>query len=235
MTVAELNDLPYIGTNIDRLMRIVEQKAAPPKWFLVDDDLPLSEFADLKRLCRGELESLMAEYRRRASYIERIMDPWMQRILTLRFIERKSFRELGTQEGITSGTIKQEVYSYLRLHPEGYISSRELADQWKVNVNTINAYCRRGQLPGAKKWGQKRLWLIPDDAERPVYIPTYKRQKIPRGFTTAKDLAESLGMTPGYISNKCKRGEFPGARQIERRMWIIPAHYKRSSKMKKQL
>lgn len=161
MTVLELNQLPYITVNIERILRYLESSSTEPAWFATAGD------ADpLPGILEQELPDLMAEYRRLMGYIDCITDPKMKRIFELRFIERQSLKEIGSQFGILSGTLKQQIYSYLRLNPEGYYSCKELSELWNLNINTINNWCRKGLLPGAKKRGQQR-WIIPRNVVRP--------------------------------------------------------------------
>ena len=88
------------------------------------------------------------------------------------FDSQKSFQEIGVEYGIMGGTLKQEVYSFLRRNPEGYVSCRDLAEEWGVNINTVNHWCRIGAFPGAKKRRGSgsdghQLWIIPAGASRP--------------------------------------------------------------------
>lgn len=168
MTVLEMNELPFITVNINRLMKHLESNCLPPFLTVEGDAAP----APIRQVFQAELRELMSEYRRRVDYIDAIPEGWMREIFTQRFIERRTFRQISTALGIPSNTLKIEVYAYITTHPEGYVSSRDLADAWGLNVNTINAWCRRELLPGAKKRrgfhsnGNQR-WVIPADAVRP--------------------------------------------------------------------
>lgn len=42
----------------------------------------------------------------------------------------------------------------------------EKALEWNVTPRTVNAMCKNGRVQGAVK--EKRTWLIPDDAEKPL-------------------------------------------------------------------
>lgn len=46
-----------------------------------------------------------------------------------------------------------------------YISSKDLAKSWGVSAKWVQILCAQGRIPGTKKIG--RIYLIPDDAERP--------------------------------------------------------------------
>ena len=61
----------------------------------------------------------------------------------------------------------------------------EKALEWNVTPRTVNAMCKNGRIQGAVK--EKRTWLIPDDAEKPLdgrvprkcegkYIESYKNE-----------------------------------------------------------
>ena len=223
MTVSELNGLPYVTLGLERIMRKLETANSYPLFFLPFDTEQAPE-DPLTSVLRRELDNLMVEYRRVAAYIEGISDPWIKDVFVSRFINRKSFREIGTGHGIASETMKEEIYAYVRLNPEGYLSCKELAERWNLNINTINNYCRKGLLPGAKKRGRQR-WMIPADATQPVCSRLYQRPAVPSGYITAKELAGVLGVTPGWISKRCKKGDYLGSIQIDRKTWIIPEKY----------
>ncbi len=161
MTVRELNELPYITANIERVLRHLESNSMVPDWFIPGD----VEADPLRDVMQAELTELMTEYRRLLAYIDGITDARMRRIFEQRFIEQKPLREIGQEYGLVSGTVKQQIYSYLRLNPEGYYSCKELAALWGLNINTVNSWCRKGLLPGAQKRGKQR-WMIPRNAKR---------------------------------------------------------------------
>ncbi len=48
---------------------------------------------------------------------------------------------------------------------EGYISVKELAEQWDVTMKYVQTLCRQGSIKGVIK--NRGKWLIPADAERP--------------------------------------------------------------------
>lgn len=43
---------------------------------------------------------------------------------------------------------------------------REKAIEWGVSARSVNDMCKKGRIQGAIK--EKGVWLIPDDAEKPV-------------------------------------------------------------------
>ena len=47
----------------------------------------------------------------------------------------------------------------------------EKALEWNVTPRTVNAMCKNGRIQGAVK--EKRTWLIPDDAEKPLQSRTH--------------------------------------------------------------
>ena len=186
-----------------------------------------------RQVCKAELLELMGEYRRMTAYIEQIPDSWTRELFQQRFLQRKSFRELGMLRGMPSGTVKHEIYSYIARHPEGYMSSRELADKWELNVNTVNAYCRRGLLAGAFKTQRGHLWMIPRDAELPVPVRRYKPPKLPADFMTTGGLARKRGGSPGWISKQCQHGNCPGAIMLRYGKWAIPRQHGQTKNSRK--
>lgn len=167
MTIPELNALPYITANIERILRYLESDSMDPEWFIPQAAKNIVP-DPLKEVLQRELSDLMAEYRRLTAYINGITDANMKRIFEMRFIEQKPLREIGVLHGLSSGTLKQQIYSYVRLNPEGFYSCKELAELWGLNINTINGWCRKGLLPGAKKRGKQR-WIIPRNVVRPQH------------------------------------------------------------------
>jgi len=165
MTIPELNALPYITVNIERILRYLESDTMDPDWFL-PRETGNADIDPMKEVLQRELPELMAEYRRLTAYINGITDLKMKRVFEMRFIEQKPLREIGVLYGLSSGTLKQQIYSYVRLNPEGYYSCKELAELWDLSIDSINNWCRKGLLPGAKKRGKQR-WIIPRNAVRP--------------------------------------------------------------------
>ena len=150
-------------------MRGMECKTAYPDFFLPfesDIDMPI------KAVWKDELAELMSEYRRITDYLDGIAEPWMRRMFEQRYIERMSFSEIGTAQGVNGGVVRQEIYGYLRTHPEGFTCTRDLAERWNVGVDAINHWCRLGLIPGAvKRKGDHsnghQIWMIPADAQYP--------------------------------------------------------------------
>jgi len=57
-----------------------------------------------------------------------------------------------------------------------YVSSKAIAEKWGVTVRAVQLMCVHGKIKGAKRLDDGKVWLIPDDAERPVNIK-YSRKK----------------------------------------------------------
>ena len=82
MTVLELNGLPFIAANIERIMRKLESPSAVPDFFLPFED---AVTPPIVQVWREELPALMEDYRRFTGYISAIPDPWTRRVFELRF------------------------------------------------------------------------------------------------------------------------------------------------------
>lgn len=63
MTAVELNGLPYIAVNIDRLIHLLENTTIVPEPVLLETNSVLSD-TEFSLLCESELSELMAEYQR---------------------------------------------------------------------------------------------------------------------------------------------------------------------------
>lgn len=48
---------------------------------------------------------------------------------------------------------------------EGYITIKEIAEQWGITPRRMQMLCNKGKICGAVKFG--RDWAIPKDAEKP--------------------------------------------------------------------
>jgi hypothetical protein len=49
---------------------------------------------------------------------------------------------------------------------DGYVTIREIAENWKLTPRRVQLMCANGEIPGALKFGN--AWAVPEDAERPV-------------------------------------------------------------------
>ena len=165
MTILELNALPYITANIERILRHLESDNTDPEWF-VPQEAKRAVADPMRAVLQQELPGLMAEYRRLMAYIDGIPDPQMKRIFEMRFIEQKPMREIGVQHGLTSNTVKKQIYDYVRFNPEGFCSCKELAARLGLHYETVRKWCVKGRILGAVKQG-RRKWLIPLNAELP--------------------------------------------------------------------
>ena len=47
-----------------------------------------------------------------------------------------------------------------------YLSVRETAEKWGINISLVRRYCQQGRIPGAVQ--KKEGWCIPEDAVRPT-------------------------------------------------------------------
>lgn len=46
-----------------------------------------------------------------------------------------------------------------------YMTARQAAEKWAVNVRRVQEYCAQGRVKGAEHVGN--MWLIPEDAKKP--------------------------------------------------------------------
>ena len=70
----------------------------------------------------------------------------------------------------------------------------EKALEWNVTPRTVNAMCKNGRIQGAVK--EKRTWLIPDDAEKPldgrISTGKYSRKKTGKEKENTKDYNNNI-------------------------------------------
>ena len=48
----------------------------------------------------------------------------------------------------------------------GYITVQEAAEKWGVTMRQVQIWCKTGRIKGASM--MSRIWVLPDDAEKPV-------------------------------------------------------------------
>ena len=48
----------------------------------------------------------------------------------------------------------------------GYITVKEAAEKWNLNIRTVQTMCNDGRVVNAVKFG--RAWAIPENAEKPT-------------------------------------------------------------------
>ena len=49
-----------------------------------------------------------------------------------------------------------------------YLTTKETAKKWGVNVSLVRRYCTQERIPGVIQ--RDGAWLIPEDAKRPMKI-----------------------------------------------------------------
>ena len=47
-----------------------------------------------------------------------------------------------------------------------YLTVKEAGEKWNLSKRRVAILCAEGRVPGAEK--KANVWLIPDDAEKPV-------------------------------------------------------------------
>lgn len=69
-----------------------------------------------------------------------------------------------------------------------YIDVRHAANLWQMTERRVTLLCRENRIPGAKKDG--KLWLIPDDSEKPADGRTKAASALPETKTTTTSYTE---------------------------------------------
>ncbi len=47
-----------------------------------------------------------------------------------------------------------------------YLTTAEAAEKWGISRRRVTVYCNENRIPGVIQKGP--MWLIPDDAEKPI-------------------------------------------------------------------
>lgn len=58
------------------------------------------------------------------------------------------------------------------INMNGYITAQEAADKWGVTVRQVQSLCKQNRIKGAVMLS--RIWIIPEDAEKPTITRTRK-------------------------------------------------------------
>ena len=49
----------------------------------------------------------------------------------------------------------------------GYMTTKEAAEKWKISIRQVQNHCRNGRIPGLQRVGTN--YLIPESASKPKY------------------------------------------------------------------
>ena len=49
----------------------------------------------------------------------------------------------------------------------GYMTTKEAAEKWKISIRQVQNHCRNGRIPGLQRVGTN--YLIPENASKPKY------------------------------------------------------------------
>lgn len=48
-----------------------------------------------------------------------------------------------------------------------YLSVKEIADKWGITTRQVQKLCATGRIMEAKRLGDGKVWLIPENADKP--------------------------------------------------------------------
>lgn len=128
MTKAELSKLHYLNKDIERERRqLAELRARGTSVTAQVSGLPhvggaydkigehAIEMADLEALIDIHIRQSVAEYKRLNQYIQEVIDPQMRTILSLRYINGMSWRQIAFSigGGNTEDSTKKMAYRYI--------------------------------------------------------------------------------------------------------------------------
>ena len=65
-----------------------------------------------------------------------------------------------------------------------YLTTSETAEKWNITRRRVNVLCDEGRIEGAIQKG--KIWLIPDDAEKPADCRMKHSRKTVSNTTKAK-------------------------------------------------
>lgn len=128
MTIKELSQLYYLNREIERdKQRMEELRAAATDTAVKITGLPhvsgisnktalAAEIADIASIIEAKQQMCIAEYNRLCRYVAGIDDSLMRQIISLRFINGLTWRQVAQHigGGNTEDTVKRACYRYLK-------------------------------------------------------------------------------------------------------------------------
>ena len=74
-----------------------------------------------------------------------------------------------------------------------YLSARETAEKWGVNVSLVKRYCAQGRIPGVVF--KDHVWRIPEDALRPSRtVSEYSMDRSCRNWPKSRKIRRKSGI-----------------------------------------
>ena len=129
MTIRELSQLRWLNQEIERnKRRLAELDAAakdtsskitgiPHAQGISDKTAIAAEIADMRTILQAQMVAAVKEYSKLNRYIAGVDDSLVRQILSLRYIEGLTWREVAENMGPnTEGSIKMAVLRYLQKH-----------------------------------------------------------------------------------------------------------------------
>lgn len=50
-----------------------------------------------------------------------------------------------------------------------YLSAKEVSTKWRITIRQVQKLCATDRIIGVKRLGDGKVWLIPQNAEKPKY------------------------------------------------------------------
>jgi len=58
-----------------------------------------------------------------------------------------------------------------------YISVKAIAEKWNIGKRAVQLMCTQGKIKGAKRLSDSGVWLIPEDAKRPIDMRKSRKEE----------------------------------------------------------
>ena len=71
-----------------------------------------------------------------------------------------------------------------------YIKVSEAAAKWGISARRVRLLCEQGRIAGVERKGN--LYMIPEDAERPIDARTYAKTSLKKSYTPILEQINSL-------------------------------------------
>ncbi len=60
---------------------------------------------------------------------------------------------------------------------DNWMSVETAAKKWALDEKTVNNYCNSGRIPGVTRWEERKHWMIPKNAKKPIDARTVEGRK----------------------------------------------------------
>ena len=79
-----------------------------------------------------------------------------------------------------------------------YMKVSEVAEKWGITARRVRVLCEQGRIAGVERKGN--LYMIPEDAERPIDARTYGKNGVKKKYTPLLEQVDTLKKSSTSLS-----------------------------------